>query len=79
MYETASNEGLPKQKVIYNAKPTLDEIKFEINDQMTMQGTFALIYKQILELDVEQMVTLHDDLFKLSKSSYCEYLKQIDS
>jgi hypothetical protein len=46
---------------------------------MTMQGTFALIYKQILELDVEEMVTLHDDLFKLSKSSYCEYLKQIDS
>ena len=46
---------------------------------MTMSGTFALIYKQILELDVDEMETLHDDLFRLSKSSYCEYLKQIDS
>ena len=45
MSETASNGGMPAKKIIKKVKPTLDEIKFEINDQMSMSGTFALIYK----------------------------------
>jgi hypothetical protein len=64
--------------VIKNPKPTLDEIKQEINDQMTMSGTFALIYKMIIELDMHEMETLHDDLFRNSRIKYTEYLKQND-
>jgi hypothetical protein len=75
MYETASDlEGAHKKSTM-KQKPTLDEIKYEINDQLSMNGTFALVYKQLIELDMQEMEVLHDDLFKLSRTRYCDMLK----
>ena len=77
MNDTYSNgeEIMPKRKVITKQKPTLDEIKLEINDQMTMSGTFALVYKLIVDLEMDEMETLHDDLFRLARTRYTDYLK----